>query len=99
MLCSRGTFDAMSEDSPSAPPSPSFQDELQILGEEIRRRARPGERLVETFRRLAEDTSFWSPPFASHPQGSPRSRITHIAALWPEQPITLPAGCVPAEAE
>ena len=37
-----------------------------------------------------------APERADRHQARPRSRSTRIAALWPAQPMTLPAGCVPA---
>ncbi|WP_437658959.1 PAS domain-containing protein [Sorangium sp. So ce1182] len=38
------------------PPAQSIQDELEELGAELRRKALPGERLIETHRRLAEES-------------------------------------------
>ncbi|XXX74594.1 STAS domain-containing protein [Sorangium sp. So ce134] len=38
------------------PPAPSIQDELNELGDELRRLALPGERLIETHRRLTEES-------------------------------------------
>ncbi|WP_437965741.1 PAS domain-containing protein [Sorangium sp. So ce260] len=40
----------------ASPPAPSFQDELNELGDELRQKALPGERLLETHRRLTEES-------------------------------------------
>ncbi|WP_438024020.1 PAS domain-containing protein [Sorangium sp. So ce233] len=40
----------------ASPPAPSIADELEELGEELRQKALPGERLIETHRRLADES-------------------------------------------
>ncbi|XYH95604.1 PAS domain-containing protein [Sorangium sp. So ce1128] len=40
----------------ASPPAPSIADELEELGEELRQKALPGERLIETHRRLVEES-------------------------------------------
>ncbi|WP_437568405.1 PAS domain-containing protein [Sorangium sp. So ce542] len=40
----------------TSPPAPSIQEELSELGHELRQKALPGERLIETHRRLAEES-------------------------------------------